>query len=110
VYGDAWVSGNTRVYGDAQVSGNTRVSGNAWVYGDAWEQSPLQIQGSMHFFNECKKGFLKIGCIESSFEEWKLNFAKKGEENRYSEVQIKEYELYINLAIELSKLNNQQWK
>jgi len=114
--GDAWVSGNARVSGNAQVSGNARVSGDARVYGnaqvsgdarvsgDAWKIAPLQIQGSKHFINECKIGFLKIGCIEYSFKEWKANFKNIGAENGYSEKQIKEYGLYIDLAIELSKL------
>ena len=128
VYGDAWVYGNAWVYGDARVYGNARVSGNAWVYGNArvsgnalvygnawvsgnarvygnaWETSPLQIQGSKHFITECKKGHLKIGCIELSFEQWKEKFEEVGKDQGYNDKQIQEYGLYIDLAIKLSQL------
>jgi len=115
IYGDAWVSGNAKVYGNAQVygdanvygdawvSGNAKVSGNAQVSGDAWEQSPLQIQGTKHFVNVCKKGYLQIGCKSFTFEYWKDNFETIGKQNGYSVEQIKEYGLYIDLAINLNK-------
>lgn len=80
-------------------NGGARVSGGAWVSGDAWEQSPLQIQGTKHFFNICMKGFLQIGCIKKTFKEWKEEFEKVGKEAGYTDEQIKEYGLYIDLAI-----------
>jgi len=91
------------VYGDAQVSGDARVYGDAMVYGDAWDKSPLQIQGTKHFINICAKGKLKIGCkcFEISF--WLKNFREIGEKEGYSESEINEYEMYINIA---SKLTN----
>jgi len=104
VCGDAQVYGDARVYGDAWVSGDARVYGDAQVYGDAWKFSPLQIQGSRHFVNECKKGYLKIGCFEMTFAEWKLQYKNIGAGNGYSESEINEYGLYIDLAIKLSKL------
>ena len=88
-------SGNAWVYGDAQVYGNAR------VYGNAWEKSPLQIQGSRHFVNVFKRFFLRIGCNEFSFEYWKDNFEKIGKNNNYTEEQIREYGLYIDLAINI---------
>lgn len=110
--GDAWVYGNARVYGDARVSGNARVYGDAWVYGnaevygDAWEKSPLQIQGTKHFINECENGFIKIGCKVKPINEWINEFEKIGKENGYTEKEIKEYELYINLIKTLTTLKN----
>ena len=98
------ISGNAWVSGDAQVYGNAQVSGDAQVYGDAWEQSPIQIKGTKHFVNECKKGYLKIGCTEHTFKYWKDNFEAIGKKENYSDKQIKEYGLYIDLAINLSKL------
>ena len=92
------ISGNARVYVNAWVSGD------AQVYGDAWDQSPLQIQGSRHFITECKRGFLQIGCKCFSFKEWSVEFNKIGKIENYTETQIKEYSLYIKLAIELSEL------
>ena len=104
--GDAWVSGNARVYGDAQVSGNARVYGDAQVSGDAWEKSPLQIQGTKHFINFCTKGKLKIGCHELEINVWVEKFESIGKENGYTEAEIKEYGLYIQLAKELMDLKN----
>ena len=98
ISGDAWVYGNAWVYGDAQVYGNARVYGYAWVYGDAWEKSPLQIQGTRHFICMPKVGFLKIGCIELSINDWGDRFKDIGNENGYTESEIKEYGLYIELA------------
>ena len=99
-----WIEKEDNVSGDAWVYGNAMVFGNARVYGDAFNYSPLQIQGKKNFVTECRKGFLKIGCIEFSLEEWKQRFKEIGNKNGYSESEIKEYELYINLAIELQKL------
>ena len=113
VSGDAWVFGNARVYDNAMVFGDARVSGDAWVFGnarvydnarvfgDAWEVPPLQIQGSRHYFNICKYGYIKIGCIEKSIDEWEREFEIIGKENNYTELQIKEYGLYIQLAKQL---------
>jgi len=74
------------------------------VSGDAWQKSPLQIQGSKHFFNECKKGYLRIGCIEKSIQDWEKEFEQVGKETGYDERQIKEYGLYIQLAKQLNTL------
>jgi len=95
VYGDAWV------YGDAQVSGNARVYGNAQVSGNAWDKSPLQVQGTKHFITACSKTELQIGCHRFSFSHWKKNFKTIGKENGYTPDEIKEYGMYIDLAIKL---------
>lgn len=42
--------------------------------------------------------------MEFSFGEWKSNFESVGKSEGYSDKQIKEYELYIDLAISLSKI------
>jgi len=63
----------------------------------------LQIQGSRHFVNESKKGFLKIGCLEFTFSEWKNHYRAIGEKEGYSKKEIFEYECYIDLAIKLSR-------
>jgi hypothetical protein len=74
------------------------------VYGDAWKRSPVQIQGSRHFVNECKKGYIKIGCIELTFEQWQERFEQEGKNNSYTETEIQEYKLYIELIISINKL------
>ena len=103
VSGDACVYGNARVYGDAQVFGNARVFGNAWVYGDAWDASPLQIQGSKHFLNICKIGWLQIGCISKPIEEWITDFEMIGKSNSYTDLEINEYGMYIELAKKINE-------
>ena len=102
VYGDAQVCGDACVYGDARVCGDAWVSGDARVYGDAWGKSPLQIQGTNHFFCICKNGFIQIGCKAFEFKYWKDNFEQIGKEQSYTDKQIKEYGLYIDLAIALN--------
>ena len=104
VYGESQVYGNSRVYGDAQISGGARVYGESQVHGDAWGTSPLQIQGSRHTLTECKKGFLQIGCKCYTFKEWELHFEAIGKAEGYSENQIQEYKLYIDLAVNLRSL------
>ena len=74
------------------------------VYGNAWEKSPLQIQGTRHFVNFCAKGILKIGCHELKIDVWLKKFKTIGKENGYTEEQIKEYGLYIELAKKLNEL------
>ena len=101
--GNAWVYGNAQVYGGARVYGNAWVSGNAAVYGGAWDKPPLQIQGTRHFFNICAIGKIQIGCIDKTFEEWEQEFESIGKLQEYSDSEIKEYGLYIQLAIELYK-------
>ena len=82
-------------------AGKAWVSGNARVFGDAWENSPLQIQGTKHFFNVCAKGFIHIGCNKLSFEKWQKNYRRIGKKHGYSDEQIMEYGMYIKLAIKL---------
>ena len=101
--GNARVYGNAWVYGDAQVSGDAQVYGDARVYGNAWDRSPLQIQGTKHFFNISAKGRIQIGCINNTFAEWLKLFKSIGEEQGYTKPQIAEYKAYIKLAISLSK-------
>jgi carbonic anhydrase/acetyltransferase-like protein (isoleucine patch superfamily) len=113
VFGNAWVFGNARVFGNAQVSGNARVSGNAQVSGDArvfgnaqvfgnarvsgdaWEKTPLYIQGSRHAAYWAKKGVLGIGCQQYPIEEWRARYEEIGKKSGYSEAEIKEYGRHI---------------
>lgn len=98
VYGNAWVSGNARVYGDARVSGDARVYGDAWVSGNAWVFSPLYIQGSAHSITVCSFTEISIGCEKHTIEYWKTNYRKIGKKYGYTDSQIEEYSLLINMA------------
>jgi NDP-sugar pyrophosphorylase family protein len=109
VFGNAWVSGGALVYGNASVYGNARVFGNAqvyghaWVTGDAWETSPLYIQGSKHAATNAKYGHIAIGCEVHTFAEWQEQFQIIGEANGYTEAEIAEYKMIIDLFCKLGK-------
>ena len=75
----------------------SQVHGNAMVYGDAWDKSPLQIQGTRHFCCMSTFSILSIGCIEKTIADWQRTFAAIGKEQRYSKEEIAEYKLYIDL-------------
>ena len=98
VYGNAMVYGNAQVYGNAKVYGNAMVSGAACVYGNAWDASPLQIQGSKHFLNIPKIGWIQIGCKSKPIDEWITDFEEIGKSNSYTDLEINEYGMYIELA------------
>ena len=83
------------------VEKESNVSGDAQVSGNAWEESPLQIQGTKHFFTVSAKGKIRIGCKDMTFENAHDFISENGKENNYSEKQIKEYQSYVKLAIEL---------
>ena len=116
VYGNAGVSGNARVsgdaevygyalvYGDAMVSGNAGVYGDADVSGDAWDKTPPLFHGTKHSISESKKGFLKIGCMELSFSEWKKKYKEIGKKQGYSENEIEEYGIIIMAIEKTSKI------
>ena len=82
--GDAWV------YGDARVSGN------------AWDKSPLYIQGSRYSVNMCDKKTLVIGCQKHTLDEWGEIYQEIAEEHDAEDI-IEEYRLYYELACKLYK-------
>jgi hypothetical protein len=98
VYGNAQVHGNAWVYGDARVYGNAQVHGDARVYGDVWVISPLQIQGTRHFVNLATHSLIKIGCYDRTLPGWLEGFESIGKENGYTESQIKEYKMYLDMC------------
>ena len=81
---------------------NAWVSGNAQVSGDDWNKSPLQIRGTKQFVNMCTKKKIQIGCSSFELSFCKTDeFKKLGKKNGYTEEQLIEYGLYIDLAIKL---------
>jgi hypothetical protein len=92
-----YVGPNARVYGDAQVYGY------AQVYGNAWETSPLCIQGTKHAITNSSYGHLTIGCKTLTFAEWEKQYEDIGKKNGYTPEQIKEYGAHIKLAIAVGK-------
>ena len=104
VYGNAWVFGNARVYGNAIVYDKARLHGNAKVYGNArisscsWGKSPLQIQGSVWYFNMCRRNQISIGCETHTIKHWLDNYYQIGKLHNTDDDTIEEYYRYICLA------------
>ena len=77
--------------------------GNAWVFGDAWEQSPLYIQGTRHPITNSKYGELTIGCHAHPFKYWLKHYKAIGKANGYTKEQIKEYGVLIAAAAKVGR-------
>ena len=99
--GGGWVQITARVEATCCIEGI--VFGNAWVFGDAWEKSPLQIQGSAHFAANCKYGYISIGCEVHTFAEWNSNYKTIGAKHGYTDEQIKEYKAIIDLFCKIGR-------
>ena len=67
----------------------------------------LQIQGSKHFVNIPDGKNIKIGCQCHDVDWWLSNYERVGRIEGYSYAQIKEYKMYIDLAAENIKNENQ---
>ena len=93
----AYVEASVFVGEDAQVFGYARVSG------DAWEQSPLYIQGTRHPITNSKYGELTIGCHDHPFKYWLKHYKAIGKENGYTKEQIKEYGVLIAAAVKVGR-------
>ena len=103
VDGNARVSGDAQVYGNALVYGNAWVSGNARVRGDAWETTPLYIAGMKHSLSNSRHGHILIGCHEHTFAYWLDHYKAIGRAEGYSEEEIKQYGLFIELFVRVGK-------
>ena len=103
VGGNARVSGDAQVYGNALVYGNAWVSGNARVRGDAWETTPLYIAGMKHSLSNSRHGHILIGCHEHTFAYWLDHYKAIGRAEGYSEEEIKQYGLFIELFVRVGK-------
>lgn len=56
----------------------------------------ISIEGSKNIINYIN-GYINIGCLSKTIEEWKKEYKKVGKEQRYSKEEIKEYKAYIDL-------------
>ena len=73
-----------------------------YFHGGDYEVLMLQIQGSKHFcyayFSEEDNSVcLGIGCERHTIEWWLENYASIGQEENYTDEQVDEYKLYIDL-------------
>ena len=101
--GGGWVANTATVEATVYVGSNARVFGNAQVSGDAWETSPLYIQGSRHSVTNCAHGSIAIGCQVHTFAEWKAEYKTIGKAAGYTAAQIKEYSHHIAYVIKAGK-------
>ena len=118
VTGNAWVTDNAWVTGNAEVAGNARVTGNAWVAGNARVTGNAWVTGNARvtelgdvivFENHWSSGgyftytksnkMWKVGCFHGPGEELIAKAYKD------SEVSGKHYESYVNLVLELEKID-----
>ena len=96
--GGGWVQNTATVDESVHVGCNAKVSGDAQVYGDAWDSSPLYIQGSRHSLTHCARGQVRISCYETIFlENWREFYREIGIQNGYSDAEIAEYHDYLEL-------------
>ena len=106
VSGNARVSDNARVTDDARVSGNARVSDNARVSGNARVSELGDVivfknhwSSGRHFTYTKSNKMWKVGCFYGTGAELIAKAYKD------SEVSGKHYESYVNLVLELEKID-----
>ena len=98
--------------GNAWVSGNALVSGNAWVSDDAWVSGNARVSelgdvvvfknhwsSGRHFTYTKSNKMWKVGCFYGTGAELIAKAYKD------SEVSGKHYESYVNLVLELEKID-----
>ena len=101
VCGEAQVRGEAWVYGKAQVRGEAQISGKAQVSGGAWDESPLQIQGTRFFVSVSSHNSLAVGCTTKTAAQWLESCETEFAKHMFTEQERLEYKLYFNLAATL---------
>ena len=104
--GNAWVTDNARVTGNALVTGDAWVTYNARVTGDARVSELGDVivfknnwSSGRHFTYTKSNKMWKVGCFYGTGEELIAKAYKD------SEVSGKNYESYVNLVLELEKID-----
>jgi hypothetical protein len=110
--GRGWVENTATIEPTVYIGPNAWVYGNAWVYddarvyGNAWEKSPLQIQGTRHFLNACAYTEIAIGCHQQTIAWWLKHYQAVGRKEGYSPDEIEEYGTYIRLFAQRYSTNS----
>ena len=71
--------------------------------GVSFPKSPLQIQGTRHLVQQYTADEIKIGRHIRTLDDWLKNYKKIGQTEGYTESEIEEYGLYLELAKKLMK-------
>ena len=79
---------------------NLDQSGDAWVYGNAWEKSPLYIQGTKYAFYMAAANKVGCGCQVFTFAGWHKFWRRIAAKFGMNEAEQAEYVSYFNLACE----------
>jgi hypothetical protein len=75
------------------------VSGGAVVRGGTWTKIPLTVHGSRHLLFRPNKTDIQIGCHVHMPGWWLENHIEIGKQEGYTDAEITEYRLYIDLFI-----------
>ena len=103
VYKTAKVESTVYLHQTSIVFGNAQVSGDARVFGDAWEDSPLYIQGSRHALTLCSHTQIAVDCHVHDISKWLERYKAIGESEGYTKEQIAEYGIYLTLLADTAK-------
>ena len=95
---EGWIHPDADIFKGGEIWGGE-------IWGGEILKNILQICGSNHFVNICAYGRIQIGCYNKSFEEWQNEFEQVGKENGYTQQQIKEYKMYIDMCIQFQRDN-----
>jgi carbonic anhydrase/acetyltransferase-like protein (isoleucine patch superfamily) len=97
--GDYALVGNFAKVGDYAKVGDSAKVGNSAKVGDSakFKSSPIYIIGSKHIINYYGNEKIAIGCFVKTFEEWEKEYKLIGKANGYTDEQIEEYKVYIDL-------------
>ena len=94
--------GQNAIVWSGEISGTARISGGV-IYGGKWSTTPLFLTGSCHSLTNCKPGYIQIGCHCKTIDWWVKNYRDIGKKEGYTDEQIAEYGLYIELFKKIGK-------
>ena len=101
---DSMIFGNARICGNARISGDARVSGKSWVCGGTWVTPVLFLMDSRGYgVTNSRRGWLRIGCEEHSFYNWKKNFSCIMRGRCLTLIERREYRAIIDLFCKIGK-------
>lgn len=103
---DAWLYKDASACGDAIIRGGEIRGGvirggvifGGEICGGVIWKTPLQFCSGRHYAIVSQPGWLKIGCKQFTFDYWGDNFKKIGEDEGYSEIEIIQYKIIIEMA------------
>jgi carbonic anhydrase/acetyltransferase-like protein (isoleucine patch superfamily) len=96
VFDNAWVYSNAWIYGNARVFNNAQVYGNARVYGDALVTNCLSLQQPRYDIT-CTDTHVFIGCKCHTWGHWAENYQGIGEAAGYTQAEINETVVLLNV-------------